>query len=110
MIRQKLLRTGSVLRRWPALCHPWVWATVAVALGILIVGVFSRYGLLTRWRVERRYEELQQRYHALLRQIDSLRHRIDRVQNDPIELERLARERYGMVRPGETLYVVPSAP
>ncbi len=36
-----------------------------------------------------------------------LRHRIDRLERDPAELERLAREKLGMVKPDEWVVVVP---
>jgi len=41
---------------------------------------------------------------SLRRTIDSLRARADSLERDPATLERIARERFGMVRPGETLY------
>ena len=36
--------------------------------------------------------------------IDSLRAWADSLENDPATLERIARERFGMIREGETLY------
>jgi len=36
--------------------------------------------------------------------IDSLTARVDSLENDPATLERVARERFGMIREGETLY------
>lgn len=36
--------------------------------------------------------------------VDSLRARADALENDPATLERIARERFGMIREGETLY------
>jgi len=40
----------------------------------------------------------------LRQEIDSLRARADSLESDPATLERIARERYGMVRDGEVLY------
>jgi len=40
----------------------------------------------------------------LERAIDSLAARADSLENDPETLERIARERYGLIRDGETLY------
>ena len=54
-----------------------------------------------------RSEVLESQREELLRasgaQIDSLRARVDSLENDPETLERVARERFGMVREGETL-------
>ena len=50
---------------------------------------------------------------ALLeQQIDSLGAWADSLRNDPVTLERIAREQFGMIREGETLYrfAVPAEP
>ncbi len=85
----------------------WVWTSVLVGLVVLLVLLFSRYGVLTRWRVESQYQEVRSRYERLRWQADSLQRRIERLRSDERELERLAREQYGMARPGETVYVIP---
>jgi cell division protein FtsB len=36
--------------------------------------------------------------------VDSLEARADSLQSDSATIERIARERYGMIRPGERLY------
>lgn len=41
---------------------------------------------------------------SVRRQIDSLRARGDSLERDTAALERIARERYGMIRDGEVLY------
>lgn len=40
----------------------------------------------------------------LQEEIDSLRARVDSLEEDSATLERIARERYGMIREGEILY------
>lgn len=40
----------------------------------------------------------------LREEIDSLRARVDSLESSPAVLERIARERYGMIRDGEILY------
>lgn len=54
--------------------------------------------------LDRQAEDLSRNLVALRAQIDSLRALADRLQNDPATLERIARERYGMIRDGEVLY------
>ncbi len=39
--------------------------------------------------------------------VESLRRRVVLMQDDPAELERLAREELGLVRPGDTVVVLP---
>lgn len=64
-------------------------------------GEYSIFGL-RRAREEARKEQVQLR--LLQHQIDSMKALADSVKHDSATLERLARERYGMVRKGETLY------
>jgi len=100
--------SGSAYAQRRALRRSWVWTIIAVGAGVFSFALLSRYGLLTRWRVEQQYRELRQRYEHLVQQADSLQHRIDQLLHDQREVERLAREQYGMARPGETVYVIPS--
>lgn len=48
--------------------------------------------------------EERARVAELRRQIDSLEARADSLENDRATLERLAREKFGMIEPGEILY------
>jgi|LJSS01.1.fsa_nt_gb cell division protein FtsB len=105
---KKRSRTAAAQRA--AMRRSWLWAVCAVVCGVVLFAVFSRYGLLTRLRVEREYSELQHRYDSLARRARELQQRVWLLQHDERELERLARERYGMARPGETVYVVPRRP
>jgi cell division protein FtsB len=41
---------------------------------------------------------------ALDKQLEELRSRADSLQKDPGTIERVAREKYGLIRPGERLY------
>ena len=54
----------------------------------------------TRTLIEAQTAELGR----LHREIDSLRARTDSLETDSVALERLARERFGMIRDGEVLY------
>jgi cell division protein FtsB len=82
---------------------------VAIGLGVLGALVFAleggEYGtrdLLTRTS---RRERLQAEVDVLTAQVDSLVAELARVQEDPVTLERIAREEYGMVRGNrEVLY------
>ena len=48
--------------------------------------------------------EEQSRLEQARMEIDSLLLELDRLENDPATIERIAREEYGMVREGELLY------
>jgi len=77
--------------------------------GILLAAVYyavfgGEYSVfaLRRARADARKEEASLR--ELHRQIDSMKARADSLKTDSATLERIARERYGMIRDGETLY------
>ncbi len=64
-------------------------------------GEYSLFELAKARRdIETRTQELAQ----LRQEVDSLRAWADSLQNDSATLERLARERFGMIREGEILY------
>ncbi len=67
--------------------------------------VFGGEYSLLELREARQDVEVQERELARLRrEVDSLRAWVDSLQNDSATLERLARERFGMLRDGEILY------
>jgi cell division protein FtsB len=77
----------------------------AIFLAALYYAVFGgEYSVfaLRHARAEARDEQAQLR--ELRHQVDSLKAWSDSLRTDSATLERLARERYGMVRKGETLY------
>ncbi len=77
-----------------------------VFVAFLFVFVFPIRTLLAQ-REER--GKIQERVEVLEEQSATLEKEAERLKNDS-EVERLARERYNMVRPGETPYAVVPAP
>lgn len=77
-----------------------------VGLPILAVFVFSNSGLLKRVSLENRHSNAQQELVVEGEIADSLRAEIELLENDSGAIERVARERYGMIRPGEKIYMV----
>ncbi|MBI4541359.1 MAG: septum formation initiator family protein [Gemmatimonadetes bacterium] len=77
--------------------------------GLLLLAVYyavfgGEYSLLDMaWLHRLRVREEAAR-DSVRRQVDSLRSRSDSLAGDSAALERIARERYGMIRDGEVLY------
>ncbi|HEV2131304.1 MAG TPA: septum formation initiator family protein [Longimicrobiaceae bacterium] len=80
-------------------------------LRLLLLGVAGYYALwggeysafdLLRIEEERQAEEV--RLARVRTEVDSLRVLAGRLESDLPTIERVARERFGMIRPGETLY------
>ena len=64
-------------------------------------GEYSAWDLL---RLRRDRRDAEARLAQTRRESDSLRAEAKRLENDPATIERVARERFGMIRAGETLY------
>jgi cell division protein FtsB len=76
------------------------------AVPVLVIITFGNRGILKRVDLELRRDQLSeqvQQQHAIS---DSLRSEIQRLKTDTAAVEQLAREKYGMVRPGERIYRV----
>ena len=64
----------------------------------------GEYSLLELRNARNEIAIQEQELMDLRRSLDSLRAWVDSLQNDSATLERLARERFGMIRDGEILY------
>lgn len=84
----------------------YLWA----GIGLLVVSgyiFFSNYGIYEGWQLESEKANIDadiQHQHFIR---DSLKKVIRRLDKDDGEIERLARERYGMIKPGEEVLFVP---
>ena len=89
----------------PGKLSPW---TVVAALGAAAAGGYLLYAADGGWLdlQERgvRLAELEAEVARLEARNDSMRQVLHRLQNYPAYLEKLAREQYGMARPGERVY------
>jgi len=73
---------------------------------LLAFVLFSSHGILSRFRISSDASSLRDAKTELRHEEDSLRNEIERLKNDTLEIERLARERYGYVKPGEKVYLI----
>jgi cell division protein FtsB len=86
------------------------WKNIFIAAGVLLV----LYFLVTRVIGEMgvvKYYRMKSQYHALTGDIAKLkqdnvrlRKEVDCLKNDPAYLERVARDKLGLARPGEIVY------
>jgi len=98
-------------RAAPRVRLPLLWLAGGVVALALLVLVLGENGLVAYLRLARERDRLQDHVQDLAVAADSLQARIDAVENDPEALERLARERYNLRRPGEeVLLLVPEEP
>ena len=77
--------------------------------GLLLVAVYyavfgGEYSVFELRAARAEVEEATAQLAQLRHEIDSLRAWTDSLQSDSTTIERIAREEYGMIREGETLY------
>jgi len=93
-------------RRRPTRRAAWMLLTSITVVGILFIGVYPTRTYLTQ----------RASLHRAQQQIDVLRAQNERLSdeasqlNTDAEIERLARERYNLVRPGEQAFAILPAP
>lgn len=82
-------------------------AGVALALAILVTAGVKSWNDLLETRT--REQQLEERIAEAQRRIESLADHVQRLQDDPVALERAARVELGFVRPEDIVVVLPTA-
>lgn len=77
---------------------------VVVLILFVIAAVYGDHGLIHLLRMRTEQSQLEHTAFALQQQNERLRQRIRRLQSDDHYIEKLARERLGLVRKGEIMY------
>lgn len=73
---------------------------------IVVIAIFNNYGLLKRAELEIEKKTILNAISTAQAQNDSLRRLIKTLETDTLELERIAREKYGMIKPDEKVYFI----
>ena len=80
-------------------------AMVALAVGLAVFGVKES---VRAWQMRHDMHAVEREVQALRAKQEQLTRTVDRLRNDPLYIEKLAREEMGMVREGETVLKFPS--
>ena len=88
-------------RRFPT--KPVLW-TVFLVAALLFAVQGGEYGTTDLFDQRARRSALAATVDSLRAEVDSLRRYRDAIASDPAVQERIAREEFGMIRPGELLY------
>ncbi|CAI2718214.1 FtsB family cell division protein [Nitrospina watsonii] len=70
------------------------------------VAVFSDDGVMTVFSFKGDLEKLKENNESLVEDNLTLRREIGALKSDPLAVERVAREKLNLVRPGETVYQI----
>ena len=79
--------------------------TIIATICIMIL-IFNDFGLIRYFKLKKEHTLLDQELSQLLAQQQELRLELDRLQYDQDYIEKIAREKFLMVKPGEKIYKV----
>ena len=79
--------------------------TIIATICIMIL-IFNDFGLIRYFKLKKEHTLLDQELSQLLAQQQELRLEIDKLQYDQNYIEKIAREKFLMVKPGEKIYKV----
>ncbi|MFQ5780692.1 MAG: septum formation initiator family protein [Nitrospiria bacterium] len=83
----------------------FVWTVLLFINAYLLLSFFfGEMGLFKSIKLQRTHSSIRQEIHFLRRENQDLTERIKALRNDPFYIERLARNRLGLVKEGELIY------
>lgn len=80
--------------------------TIIVFLLVLLVLTFSDQGFYDYYKSKNKLKELQYTIDSLKKVNDSLSIEIELLKSNPGKIEQVAREKYGLIKPGEKIYKI----
>ena len=83
-----------------------LFTIAGLTLVVVVFVLFSNYGIITRLSLMSETAQLEQTMTTLKATSDSLRRQVRILESDSTEIERLARERYGYIRPNEEVFII----
>lgn len=87
----------------------WKKSVLVVILSTFVLiwfGFVDSYSLLTRVELSNQKTDLKEKIEQLNASTEVLKSKIDHLHQDAQLLEKIAREEYGMRKPGETVYKI----
>jgi cell division protein FtsB len=86
--------------------------TILLSLGffmlLIIMAVFHENGILNAYRFEQEQVEMKKANGGLKQQNDLLRQEILALKSEPYEIEKIAREKLNLAKPGDQIYRIVS--
>lgn len=92
------------------LWHKASWLLCGILLYLAYTYFGGSSGLIQFWRLKQRHSALQQDLTTLQATQDSLKQVIHLLQHDTTYIEKIARERFQMGKPGEIIYTIVKQP
>ena len=77
-----------------------------ICLSLFIVFIFGDHGLLKLYKIKQKRKEIQSNITQLRNEKEKASTEKNKIENDLIYIEKIAREKYKMVKPGEKIFKV----
>ena len=84
-----------------------ILALLLICVALIVHNVFSQNGYLASRRQQKELQALQQKIQQIKTENEQLDRENHALKSNPAAIERLAREQYGLAKPGEKIYSVP---
>ncbi len=93
------------------LLNPLRWKKsflIGLLAGFLVLwfGFLDTYSVYTRFQLNKEKSELKQEIELLMQETRVLESQIKELETNSFQFERIAREEYGMKKPGEVIYEI----
>jgi len=98
--------SGQTWRRKGDSKHPKRWVGVLMVLVVLLFLIFNRHGLLHLSRLQSEQKRIEVEIASLQERAAELGQEVASLESDLTYIERLAREKYRMVKHGEKVFRV----
>ncbi len=92
----------AALFRW-IMNHKYLFVTLAF---VVIMVFFDKHNLIEHFKNQREIAALKAENEELKERLDALRHSSEELHKDVAIMEKVARERYGMHKDGEEVFIV----
>ena len=79
---------------------------VVVLIGCVSLLFFSDRGLVSLWELKKEKVEIQQEINSLRKEISNLKRESEKLEFDQDYIEKTAREKLKMVKPGEKVFKI----
>jgi cell division protein FtsB len=80
--------------------------TLLIVIPVVSFMLFSNKGIIQRLTLESQKKEMQAKVGEAQQEHTRLQQQLKALDDDPKAIEKVAREKYGMIRDGETVYKV----
>jgi cell division protein FtsL len=84
-----------------------ILALLLICVALIVHNVFSQNGFLASRRQRKELQALEQKIQRMKTENEQLDLENRALKSNPAAIERLAREQYGLAKPGERIYSVP---